>query len=109
MGVATELWKPIDEYEFRYEVSSLGNIRRVSTQRGTHSGRMLKGGRANMGHRTVDLWRDGQRRSLRVCDLVAAAFCRRRSSGQSVHFRDGNPQNIGSTNLTYRKRTRRRK
>lgn len=99
-----EVWRPIPGFVFRYEVSTMGHVRRVTTQNGTFAGRVLIGGVGARGARKIDLWRDRQRVSVYVHNLVAAAFLKRRPRGTVVAFRDGNPANAALANLYYRRR-----
>lgn len=99
-----ERWSPVEGFVFRYEVSSLGRIRRVTRQRGTFAGRIIAGTRASRGGRKVWLWRDGIRVSMLVHNLVAQAFLKRRPPGAVIGFRDGNRNNTALTNLYWRPR-----
>lgn len=108
MTAGRERWKPVEGFEFRYEVSSAGRgVRRVSTSKGTHAGLILKTWPGSGGHPKVALWRGGRRTVRRVCDLVALAFKGARKPSQSIHFRDGDPKNTAIQNITYRQKAAR--
>lgn len=105
MVAGRERWKPIVGFEFRYEVSSLGRVRRVCTSHGTNAGRILTGGIGGGVHRKVDLFRNGTRRSVLVYQLVAAAFLGARPAKARIRFRDGNPANVTARNVVYTRRS----
>ena len=71
-----ENWKPIEGYEGYYEVSDLGNIRRIMPAIGTKAGRVLKPSKIpNRGYSVVFLSKNPKdRKAFRVCRLVAKAF-----------------------------------
>lgn len=95
-------------FAFRYEVSNMGHVRRVTTQRGTFSGRHLRGGTGLDGAK-VDLWRDGRRISMYIRDLIALAFIGPRPQGMVAVFRDGNPLNLTAANIRYGRKKPKRK
>lgn len=87
---SSEVWAPTPYDD--YEVSSLGNVKRVST------GRVLKPFRSGRtGHLKVDL--RGHRKA--VHQLVAAAFIGPRPPGTEVCHNDNNPANNAVENLRY--------
>lgn len=82
-----------------YEVSSLGNVRRLSTKR------MKSPTLRSDGKLSVHL-RHGTRSQVRlVHSLVAEAFIRPRKSKEMVRFHDRNPKNCRLENLYYATRS----
>lgn len=88
-----ERWLPVVGYEGRYEVSDLGQVRRVG-------GRLLKPGRVR-GHRHVSLCGDGKPRSVRLHLLVLEAFVGPRSAGLEARHLDDDGDNNRLDNLCW--------
>lgn len=92
-----EIWKPIENYETRYEVSSFGNIRRLADvprvdNRGRVTGRKMRamvGGVNSFGYRTVILTKDNKARSFKVHRLVAKAFLSNQNERPQVNHING--------------------
>ena len=81
-----------------YEVSSLGNVRRLSTQH-TKSPTLRSDGKLS-----VNLNEGPHSRVKLVHSLVAESFIRPRKSHEMVRFHDGDPQNCRLENLYYASR-----
>jgi len=89
----SEKWKPICGYEGQYEVSDQGRVR------SRRSGRVLRLNQKKNGYFTVDLYRDGLRKTCRVQRLVAAAFIG--PSKLDVNHRSGMKWDNRPGNLEY--------
>ena len=76
----TEIWKDIEGYEGRYQVSNLGRVRslslgKIAKFRREHEGRVLKPYLTRYGYYLVDLYYDTKKkRHYLVHRLVAQAF-----------------------------------
>jgi len=103
-----EEWRPIDGYEGRYEVSSLGRVRsldhvvefRTATgdeRKLTVRGRLLKLTPNNHGYMQCGL----SNKTHIVHALVLAAFHGRRPDGLECRHLDGNKLNNAAFNLTW--------
>lgn len=92
----TEIWKPIKEFEGLYEVSNMGNVRRVGA-----IPRVLKStpSTANGGYYIVTLCNKSIRKTKRVHRLVMEAFCG--DSSLTVNHIDMNVANNALSNLEY--------
>lgn len=68
-----EIWKDIEGYEGKYQVSSLGNVRSLNYK---HTGKekLLKPGNDKDGYLTVCLYKIGKMKLCKVHRLVAKAF-----------------------------------
>lgn len=82
-----EIWKPVNDYEGLYEVSSIGRIR--SIKRATTNGKVLKPVIDKDGYKRVCLSKNNVRKSYKVHRLVAIAFV----SGRTVEKRVVNHKN----------------
>lgn len=90
-----EVWKPVNGYEGRYEVSSKGRVKGL--YRGT---RLLKPGTEAGGYLFVVLSKENTQTCFKVHRLVADAFVATRNGNQVNHI-DGNRQNNDFTNLEW--------
>lgn len=95
-----EQWKPVNGFEGRYEVSSLGRIRSLLTG----APRLLHPGLQSRGYLTVMLY-DGtipkKPRSITVHKIVADAFIGPCQEGMTVNHIDGDKKNNEASNLEY--------
>lgn len=72
--LGNEEWRDITGYEGIYQVSSLGRIKRVKGNGGTHAGRIMKTGESKSEYRTVTLSVNSIKRTFALHRLVASAF-----------------------------------
>lgn len=104
----SEEWRylPISGRHSRYQVSSLGNIRKVNIRLGTEvSYRPLKTC-MNRGYPSLTLRDNGKPRTYDVHYLVAQAFVRNPHGYKHVRHIDGNRMNNAATNLEWHQRKR---
>ena len=112
-----ERWLPVVDYEGFYEVSDLGRVRSVSrviTRPGNRgrtqrvSGRVLKQQKPTerTPYRTVELWRDGNGRPVKVYVLVARAFLGPRPEGHDICHGPGGKLDDRVVNLSYGTRSK---
>jgi hypothetical protein len=68
-----EVWKDIEGYENKYQVSSFGNVKSLNYN---HSGfeKLLKKHLSKGGYFTVALHKEGKQKTTKICKLVAIAF-----------------------------------
>lgn len=100
----SEEWRDIDGYEGRYQVSDAGRVRSldlISRSGRFCAGRVLKQGIDEQGRPRIDLKRDGERRNLKVCRLVARAFIGKAPSDTECCHENGNPGDNRKTNLRW--------
>lgn len=111
METKTEIWKPIEGYEGRYEVSNLGRVRSLDMVlpvfvNGVHATRVRRGviRRQHIGHAGYHyvLLRGGKRdKNFRVHRLVAAAFVPNPLNLPEVNHKDEDKSNNRSDNLEW--------
>lgn len=88
-----EEWRPVVGYEGRYEVSSLGRIRRV---------KIIVPSMKKHGYMQVSLVDgDGVRKSLRLHRIVAEAFLPNPEGKPQVNHKDEDPENNRADNLEW--------
>lgn len=90
-----EVWRDVPAYEGRYQVSNLGRIRSLITNR------VLKASPIPSGYLTVSLHRDGVQKTHAVHRLVATVFCDRAPEKVAVNHIDGVKQNNAAVNLEW--------
>ena len=81
-----EIWKPINEYEGRYEVSNLGEVK--SIERKDHTGRRIRERilkkSITKGYFYVKLCKMGTQKSFTVHNLVAQSFLNHNPCGHKI-------------------------
>jgi len=100
-----ELWKPIQNFESQYEVSSLGRIRsldRIVTysdgRTGKLEGKIIRGSLLKNGYITVCL---SSKKRKYVHQIVAETFLGQSEFRQTVNHKDGNKTNNCVENIEW--------
>ena len=99
-----ELWKDIDGYDGRYQVSNLGRLKSVERQ--TSAGnyleeRILKQRMDSKGYLRVNLAFDGAQKTVAVHRLVALAFVDKPDGLNVVNHKDENKLNNRADNFEW--------
>ena len=94
----TERWEDVTGYQGLYQVSDLGNVRRIKGYRcrNTH---ILKYGLTNKGYQHVNLWKRNKARTYTIHGLVLKAFVGPRPHEHQCRHLDGNKINNKIENL----------
>ena len=99
-----EVWKPVEGYEGRYEISNQGRLRSFVVN--THDGKILRSVRQNSGYHTVRLYDgNGNSKWYPVHRLVAAAFVPNPMNYPEVNHIDEIKGNNEASNLEWCDRT----
>lgn len=93
-----EIWKNIPNYENRYQVSNLGNVKSLLK---SSDGIILKPTINKHGYNTVCLRKDGKGKTLLVHRLVALAFIPNPNNFNVVNHKDENRLNNCVSNLEW--------
>lgn len=95
-----EIWKDIEGFEGKYQISTYGNIRSFSKWK---HGAYLKFGKTGTGYYQVNLVKDGRNKivSSRVHRLVASTFIPNPENLPEVNHIDGNKLNNNVDNLEW--------
>lgn len=98
---APERWLPVVDWEGWYEVSDHGRVRRVAARALVRTGGILASFADRKGYRRVVLSQAGQRKYLRVHQLVSQAFLGPAPTGHEVNHKDGDKGNNRLSNLEW--------
>ena len=90
-----EEWKEIKGFEGVYEISNLGNVKRVETQL------VLKTRKHSAGYFSICLWKDGKDSYRFIHRLVAIAFIENLENKKEVNHKDGVKTNNSIENLEW--------
>lgn len=90
------MWKDIEGYEGRYQVSDDGRVRRIKSHGRT---RELKN-REGL-YYTVSLCKEGNKHTYAVHRLVAETFLEKPEGATEVNHKDGNKKNNDISNLEW--------
>jgi hypothetical protein len=88
-------WRIVIGSEGQFEVSNVGQVRKVAT------GRLMKLSINDRGYLCCGVTSSGNRKVRKVHIMVAEAFIGQRPDGQEVAFKDGTKANCNLFNLEY--------
>lgn len=95
-----EIWKDIEGYEGKYQVSNLGNVRSLRFRNQNFS-KDLTQKTNNKGYKVVNLTDNSKNKPALVHRLVAMAFIDNPNNFPVVNHKDENPQNNHVDNLEW--------
>ena len=97
-----EIWKDIEGYEGRYQVSNLGNVKSLNYK---HTGKEKLLKKCFLGkdkrYLVVTLYNETKRKNFKIHRLVANAFIPNPEGLPQVNHKDENPENNVWTNLEW--------
>jgi len=94
-------WRPVVDYEGYYEVSNIGQVRRVGKATGAVVGRIRKTWAKKSGHLALPLSRGNVITTHYVHRIVARAFIGEPEAGQEVCHNNGIPNDNRVVNLRW--------
>ena len=92
----TEIWKNIDGYEGKYQVSNFGQVKSMIGQE-----KVLHPKKHRNGHLQIGLHKDKKRKTMYIHRLVAQAFIPNPDNLPCVNHKDENPNNNNVDNLEW--------
>lgn len=95
-----EIWKDVNGYEGKYQVSNLGNVKSLN-YKGKGIERNISQIIGNRGYKVVNLYKNGKRKSFLVHRLVGNAFLENTFGHPEINHIDENKLNNMSTNLEW--------
>lgn len=103
-----EIWKDIEGYENKYQVSNLGNIRIIKEWAGNKycskykkCNKPMKPVKDSAGYYCISLWKESKRKTHRIHVEVAKAFIPNLNNYPCINHKDGNKQNNRIDNLEW--------
>lgn len=91
----TELWKDIEGYEGLYQISNLGNVKNLRTEK------VKVSSIANTGYKSITLYKNRTKKTFSVHRLVAQAFIPNPDNKPQVNHKDSNKINNCVDNLEW--------
>lgn len=95
-----EVWKDIEGYEGKYQVSNFGNVKSLNYHRGNEE-RLLVPCEDSYGYLHVLLYKNGKRKTCKVHRLVADTFLNNDMCLPSINHKDENKHNNAAENLEF--------
>ena len=95
-----EIWKPVIGYEKFFEISNLGQLKRIHFGKGV-KGQFPKGYVTKFGYHRYSFHTNKIHESKSTQKLVAEAFIGPRPKGKEINHKDGNKLNNYVDNLEY--------
>ena len=92
----TEIWKNIEGYEGKYQVSNLGRVKSMIGQE-----KVLHPKKHRNGHLQIGLHKDKKRKTMYIHRIVAQAFIPNPDNIACVNHKDENPNNNNVDNLEW--------
>ena len=99
-NMTKEIWRDIDGYEGRYQVSDQGRVKSLE-RKGRRKERILKPGLDKDGYLLVNLWAGGKQKNHKVHRLVCQAFHENPDGKPCVNHIDENKTNNCASNLEW--------
>ena len=95
-----EIWKDIQGYEGRYQISNLGNVKSLNYRNSKRSQNLVPKVN-NYGYKWVELSNGIERKQLLIHRLVALAFIDNPLNYPIINHKDENPLNCTADNLEW--------
>lgn len=89
MPLLLEYWKPVVGWEGHYEISNVGNVRRIKKANGAKAQRILRPAINQGGYYHAVLYGNGRHEDVRVHQLVCEAFIGTYPEGLTANHKNG--------------------
>lgn len=96
-----EIWKSIEGYEDKYEISNLGRIKSLSDNKGRKRELILNPRISKNGYLFLNLWKNSHGTPKKIHRLVAEAFCPKNENPQCVNHINGVKTDNRAENLEW--------
>ena len=95
-----EIWKDIEGFEGKYQISNMGNVKSLNYNN-TGKERILKPWKNRGGYLQVVIFKDGKAKGYLVHQLVATAFCENPEGYTEINHKDEDKTNNNVDNLEW--------
>lgn len=95
-----EIWKNIQGYEGKYQVSNFGRIKSLGNNK-TRKEKILKTIEDSKGYLTINLCKEGKHKTYKIHRLVVEAFIPNPNNYPIINHKDENPLNNCVDNLEW--------
>lgn len=96
-----EIWKSIEGYEGKYEISNLGRVKSLEDRNGHPREMILKPRISKNGYLYLNLWRNSIGKAKKIHRMVANAFCPKNDNPQCVNHINGVKTDNRAENLEW--------
>lgn len=96
-----EEWRDVPGYEGWYQVSNLGQIRRIAPGKSTFVGRILNPKTDDHGYIRITLHKKGRGKTIRIHRIIMETFHGECPSGMEVNHKNGDKTDNRLSNLEY--------
>ena len=100
-NIEGEVWRDIQGYEGKYQVSSLGRVKSLKDNNGNYREKIMKFGKNIYGYLLVNLHKNGKMKTFSVHRLVATAFLENPNNLPQVNHKDEDKTNNVVGNLEW--------
>lgn len=83
-----EIWKSIEGYEGKYEISTFGRVKSLSDKNGKKRELILKPRIGKQGYLYLNLWENSKGRAKKIHRLVAETFLEKPENAQCVNHKN---------------------
>ena len=96
-----EIWKSIEGYEGKYEISNLGRVKSLCDKNGRKRELILKPRVGKQGYLYLNLWQESEGKAKKIHRLVAEAFCYKPATAECVNHINGVKTDNRAENLEW--------